>query len=234
MKTPSFRLRPGIILLLSTLFCLAASAKDVPSVDQVTAKDGVTMIPQGQTYVALDQEINLTSSIKVSTNATFTVNGGKPRKLEDGAILAKNGMLTTTDGKTSPVVDHITMKNGQLLVYKDGAASPLTRDYVFPNGTRLSPDGTIRTRNGRLVRMIEGQIMELSGESIPAKDTVTLRDGTVYVQKEGSQFKVDSNRSIMMNDGTKVFGDGTVLKRNGERINLSEGQILTLPGVTHR
>ncbi len=34
-----------------------------------------------------------------------------------------------------------------------------------------------------------------------------------------------------MNDGTKVLGDGTLIKPNGDRIKLGEGQVVILKGV---
>jgi ribosomal protein L21 len=53
----------------------------------------------------------------------------------------------------------------------------------------------------------------------------------VIVQKDGSQLTVASGRSITMNDGTKVMGDGTVIRFNGDQTTVKEGQILALEGV---
>jgi hypothetical protein len=37
-----------------------------------------------------------------------------------------------------------------------------------------------------------------------------------------------------MNDGTKVLGDGTVIRFSGEQSKLSEGQILIIEGVVRK
>jgi hypothetical protein len=38
----------------------------------------------------------------------------------------------------------------------------------------------------------------------------------------------------MMNNGTKVMGDGTIIGFNGERSTVTEGQILPLEGIIVR
>ena len=57
------------------------------------------------------------------------------------------------------------------------------------------------------------------------------RAGTVCVQKEGARFPIQEKRSIMMNDGTKVFGTGRIVGPADQETYLSNGEILTLPGV---
>jgi hypothetical protein len=53
----------------------------------------------------------------------------------------------------------------------------------------------------------------------------------VTVQKEGTQIPIGTGRSIMMNEGTKVFGDGKVVSPDGTVTELTEGEIITLEGV---
>ena len=42
---------------------------------------------------------------------------------------------------------------------------------------------------------------------------------------------IQPGRSIMMNEGTKVFGEGKVVSKDGTITNLREGQIITIEGV---
>jgi len=232
MKLSKSSLLTGIFLLTLGLAWTPLLAKDSKSTDRVTAESGKTMVFVDGKTVPLTEELNLTDSIKVSTNASFTVNNGKARTLPDGAILAKNGMLTTTDGKITPVIDHLIKNGPQVYLFKDGVSTPLKQDYVLPNGIRVSPNGNMYTAKGEFRRFIDGQMLELTGAVIESKDSVTLRDGKVYVQKEGTQYEVAPSRTFMMNDGSKVFGNGTVMKKDGTVVTLTEGQILTLPGVT--
>ena len=69
------------------------------------------------------------------------------------------------------------------------------------------------------------------GTPIPALDTISLQHGKVVVQKEGTRLMIQPGRSIMMNEGTKVFGDGRVVSKDGTITNLAEGQILIIEGV---
>lgn len=196
-------------------------------------KDGKPAIPdkEGGKWIPLKEDLDLNATIKVSTNGTFTVNKGKPRELKEGQILNKDGMLQSPDGKLEPVIDHAVLVKGKMMIYKDGTGTPLTREMTLPNGTRIDPSGTVRTFDGKLRRLIEGQMFQLDGTVVPAKDTVALLKGKVVVQKEGEQYEVQRGRTIMMNDGTKVFGEGYVVKRDGSRLTLAEGQILTVEGV---
>ena len=122
------------------------------------------------------------------------------------------------------------MKAGQVILFKDGQGRPLRETYILPDGTRVKPDGEVRLPNNRLRRLIDGQILATDGSIIQPKDSVTLRDGKVFIQRDGSQFPLPRNRTMMMNDGSKVYGTGKIEKRNGEVIRLVEGKVVHLPG----
>src|SRR5438477_372395 len=106
------------------------------------------------------------------------------------------------------------------------------------------PCREVRARDGvEHVVFNEGQVWAIQGGTadLLKKDlelphnilvnTISLQKGKVVVQKEGTQIVVGFGRSIMMNEGTKVFGDGTVISRDGTTTLLTEGQIITIQGV---
>lgn len=234
MKKQIKNCRIGVSCLVMGLAVTLLRAAQPDTVDQVTVKEGKPVILAKGELQPLKENLDLTSAIKVITNGTFTVNNGQPRKLAEGQVLDKQGMLTSPDGTVVPVLDHLTMRRGQVIVVRDGAESVLRQDMFLPDGVRVKPDGVIIRRDGRLRRLIDGQIVKLDGSVLAAQDTVTLRDGKVFVQRDGSQFPLEKARSIMMNDGTKVFGNGQVIKADGEVVQLSEGQILKLEGVAFK
>jgi hypothetical protein len=80
---------------------------------------------------------------------------------------------------------------------------------------------------------LDGELLRPQGGTIPAQDTITMQNGQVMVQKEGSMIVVGATRSMMMNDGTKVLGDGTVITFN-DRMKLTEGQVIPIEGVVVR
>ena len=220
------------VLLFAWPNLIFAAPPSAPERVQFKA-DHVYVWPDGQILAAPD-EVKLPFDIVVQTNGAFTVKGGKQRQLHEGESLGADGMLTKSDGTIVPVMDHVTFNRGRVVVVKDGEASELTSVLKLGDGTTIAPDGQITPRVGSPRRLLDGELFRLEGGSLPARDSVTLQNGRVSVQKDGSKIEVEPGRSITMNDGTKVFGDGTVVKFNGEKLKLTEGQILTLEGVVTR
>lgn len=216
---------------LLILFTAVATAQETQPVQRVTNKDGKLFVEQGGESVPMTQNVVLPYEITVTTNSVFIVNGGKPRTLHRGESLSRDGMLTNPDGTIVPVIDHLTKQAGKVLVVKDGESQTLQKAMVLPSGTRVQPDGTMYVK-GQLQRLVDGQYLRLDGSVFPAKDTVTLKNGRVLVQKDGAQFPIQPRQTIMMNDGTRVFGNGTVQRPDGQKLTLTEGQILTLEGVS--
>src|SRR5258706_2654380 len=99
MQTVSFKGLGGILVLLTICGALATAA-DKPA-ERAMLKDGKMLIVQQGKTVPMENNVVLPHSIKVSTNATFTVNDGKPRKLKEGQVLDSEGMLTSPDGSVS-------------------------------------------------------------------------------------------------------------------------------------
>lgn len=190
----------------------------------------VVMFPSGKVLMAPNTVV-LPLGIVVETNGTFTVNRGKLRALEDGDILGSDGMLLKPNGNITPVIDHVTLNRGHVIVVKDGEAAEPDKLVKLGNGTTIAPDWKIASPNGASRRILDGEYFELNGSAFPTRDTITMQNGRVMVQKNGSMLPVAPTRSMMMNDGTKVLGDGTVISFNGDRTALNEGEILLVQGV---
>jgi len=234
MKTIKAAVLSGATLL--GLLCAGSivSAQDSKPVDRVQLKDGRMLKVQGGETADLDKEVSLPNHIKVMTNGTFQVKGGKVRELKEGQSLGVDGMLTSPDGSIVPVFDHVIMKNGRPMITKDGHTTPVTGLTALGDGRQIAPDGFVVARNGARTRLLDGQLFKLDGSSVAAKDTITLSNGKVSVQKDGSLLQVPAGRSLMMNDGTKVFGDGTVLFPDGTQKKLAEGEIVAVEGVVRK
>jgi len=198
------------------------------------AKEGVTWQIQGETTKRLEKELAWPNEIKVLTNGIFQVKAGKERRLQEGQILGEDGRLTSPDGSVVPVMEHLVMKNGQVLMVKDGISSALQGDVTLGDGSTVTQDGFYAKPGGVRSKLLDGQMFQLDGQTIAAKDTVILIAGKVRVQKDGTLFDVPPGRSLMMNDGAKVFGDGTVLMKDGTTRQLTEGVILVMEGVVRR
>lgn len=219
------------VAALTAAIANAASLTGVERVQFVNHK--VILLPSGAELRA-PNTVALPFQIVVATNGTFTVKGGKVRSLEEGDVLGSDGMLIKRNGSIRPVIDHVTLNRGHVLVVKDGEALE-PRDVVqLGDGTTVAPDWKITPPVGTPRRLLDGEVFQLEGKSVPARDTITKQNGQVMVQKDGSMLLVPPQRSIMMNEGTKVYGDGTIVTFAGMRSTLSDGEIVVLEGVVTR
>jgi hypothetical protein len=209
----------------------AAVAAPLPGVDRVQfANRQVILFPTGKVLKAPDV-VAMPFNIVIKTNGTFTVNNGKTRTLEEGDILGSDGTLLKPNGSITPVLDHVTLNQGQVLVVKDGEAIQPNDVVTLGNNTTIAPDWKVTLPEGNSRRLMDGEVFRLGGNSFPARDTITMQNGRVMVQKDGSMLEVDPTRTIMMNEGTKVYGDGRIVSFSGEQSAVSEGQIYIVQGV---
>jgi hypothetical protein len=204
------------------------------AVERVVFKGNQVLAVEGGKETPLTEDVKFPNQIVVSTNGTFRVGEGKERKLTEGQSLAANGMLSSPNGRIEPVTDHLAVTAGKTVSNVNGEAAPTPPEINLNNGARLSNDRVLRSPNGTWSRVIDGQMFSPEGKPIPAVDTVSLQSGKVVVQKDGSLVTVAAGRSMMMNDGTKVFADGTVVSRDGKSSKLTEGQVLQIEGVVKR
>ncbi len=224
-------IRTGAAALCLFLGLAWLSAQERQSVTSVTFKEGKVLIPSGDKSVEATNEVVLPGEIVVNTNGVFTVKNGKERQLREGQTIGADGMLVSPDGSVVPVTDHLLMKAGRVYLVRDGESAPLPREFALPDATRVTPDGIIRERDGKYRRMLDGQLLKLDGLSLPTTDTASLRNGRVVLYKDGGRVELRPGQAIAMSDGTRVNGDGTVVRPNGTMARLREGEILKIPGV---
>lgn len=219
------------ISLACALISLVSPLRAADNPGAVLFKDGQVWALEGNSAVFLTNDVQLPNAIIVRTNGTFKVGAHSPRLFAEGQILGADGMLLSPDGAIEPVIDHIVLDAGKTVLSVNGGRAALNQDLLLGKDKRLTPDRALLGNDGSWMRVIDGQLFTPDGKTIPAVDSISLQAGKVVVQKEGTQLTVEPGRSIMMNEGTKVFGDGTVVSRDGQTTQLSEGQIITLEGV---
>jgi hypothetical protein len=178
--------------------------------------------------------LKLPFEVAVNTNGTFKVAGGKERKLAVGQVIRSDGWLLNPDGSVQPVFDYVAMQAGKVIVVRDGQVAALTETMSFPNSLRIAPDGTCVYPGSGPSRLADGQLFRLDGTSVPCKDTVTLMNGRVVVQKSGKLIQLMAMQRMGMNDGTVVQGDGFINQRDGTLTQLREGQTVLVDGPASR
>ncbi len=219
------------VLFLAATWTTWLRAEDTSSADAATVKDGKIYSMQGGNLELLAANIQFPQKIEITTNASFIVADGKERKLLEGQILRRDGWLLNTDGSIEPVFDHVGMKDGKVFLVQDGQAEVLTQSKTFPNKLNINPDGSCNYPDGSRTRLMDGQLFHLDGTPILSKDTITMKNGHVVVQKEGKMIPISPVQIIGMNDGTSVRGDGLLQKRDGTTSQLHEGQTILIDGA---
>lgn len=210
---------------------LALTLPAVAEVQSVFCKEGkIWVVADGGTS-EISSEIKMPHEVLVTTNGVFTVNKGKERKLLEGQRINADGSLMSSDGSIRPVYDHIAVKGSKVFVVRDGEASLLSAPMNLPNGAVLNADSTMIKPGGMQVRLVDGQLFKLDGTPIPAKDTISLQSGKVVLQRDGSLMTLLPIQVTEMSDGTRVTGTGMVTHRDGRKVQLTEGQIITVNGV---
>ncbi|MBI3880964.1 MAG: hypothetical protein HY301_13010 [Verrucomicrobia bacterium] len=229
------RLRLLTFALAATLLLTAAARAAETLVDGATLKGGKPLALKGGEMEVILRPLLFPENLTVLPNGSFKVGEGKERPLKEGQMLSRDGRLMSPDGKLEFVFNHVTMDHGQLTLVKDGERSVISSEFKFENGARVNAEGWITSaNNGRRSRLLDGQMLLLSGAGISAQDTVTLKAGKMVVQKDGAQLEVARGRTMMMADGTKVSGDGYVVFKGGKRQQLAEGEIVTLEGAVQK
>lgn len=203
-------------------------------VDGVTVKDQVAYSMRGETLEALTENLKFPFEIEINTNGEFRVANGNMRTLQEGQIIRRDGWLLNPDGSIQPVFDHVAMKEGKVIVVRDGQAEALAEPTRFPNNLNVNPDGACVYPSGSRTRLMDGQLFRLDGTPVLSKDTATLKNGRVVVQKEGSLIRLSSIQIMGMNDGTRVQGDGYVQRMDGTKTKLREGQTILIQGAIVR
>jgi hypothetical protein len=230
MKIFSFQRRGWLAGLCLCLASFGLGAVRAQGAEWVLFQDGKMFAEHAGSKIPMEETITFSGSIRVLTNGTFTVNGGKERKFQEGQILNSDGTLVSPDGTITPVVDHVTLEKGKVMLMKDGEKTVVSRPIVLGDGSQVSPDGIVLRKDGSKLRLLDGQILKLNGAELPALDSITLQNGKVFVQKDGSKLYVRPGTSLMMSDGTKVFGDGTIVNKDGQKTTIAEGQIIPIDG----
>ena len=84
--------------------------------------------------------------------------------------------------------DGVTMQDGKMVKVEDGKSTPLKKDRTMSNGTKISRDGTYTDKDGKKMKMKEGQHMDVSGrmtDNNPKrdKDSNHIPDNTKNIRK---------------------------------------------------
>jgi hypothetical protein len=173
---------------------------------------------------------------------TDTIN----RRMGSHDMNQKQTMQHHYDGdRTHP--DGVMMQNGKLMMVKNGQMSVCQEDEMtLSNGTKIKSDGTYLDKDGRKMKLAEGQHMDMSGNITTMQtnrdrntdfnqnrqdhpDGVMMQNGKLMMVKNG-QMSVCQEDEMTLSNGTKIKSDGTYLDKDGRKMKLTEGQHMDMSG----
>jgi len=223
-------MRTAILVPFVALCALCLPNLAEGALERATVKGGKVYLLEGDKLTPVIKNLKFPSEIEITTNATFRVASGEFRKIREGQIIRSDGWLLNPDGAIEPVFDHVGMKEGKVILVKDGQVQAVTATMRLPSNLQLNPNGDCIFPSGNRSRLVDGQMFRLDGSAIPSKDTVTLKNGTVVVQKDGRMISIRSPQIMGLNDGSRVHGDGTISHRDGRVTKLAEGETVFVDG----
>lgn len=88
------------------------------------------------------------------------------------AAVAQNTPYQSQGSDTSihPQNAHVMMQNGKVMLNKNGTISVLRQNLTLPNGTVISKDGAVRTMDGTVIQLKEGEQLDMEGKPYSSKD----------------------------------------------------------------
>jgi hypothetical protein len=76
----------------------------------------------------------------------------------------KNGEIVDKSGHT--IGDCVLMKDGHMMMMTGGKMMPITKDITLADGTVCRVDGTCLLKNGKKIKLSNGEGIEAAGEKV--------------------------------------------------------------------
>ena len=76
----------------------------------------------------------------------------------------QNGKIVDKSGH--PIGDCVLMKGGQMMMMTKGKMMPIEKDITLADGTVCKVDGTYILKNGKQIKLSNGEGIEVAGEKL--------------------------------------------------------------------
>jgi hypothetical protein len=199
----------SFVVVLASVFLNQTHAQRLQTTEYVTLKNGRGFVVAGAQGAYLERALALTPELTVTTNGVIEIARHGKEQLTESKRLTLDGFWISSDGTLQAFKPHYLMKNGALYVVKSGVLARQEQDVAFANGNVLRLDGFLASGT-RLIRLQDGQRLDLNGEVIPALDHIMMVNGRLVLQKDGSIVPLASISAIGMSEGTRVTGAGVI------------------------
>lgn len=79
----------------------------------------------------------------------------------------KQPPVTASPKTVAQQPDQVVMKDGRLVVVKNGKESDMKEDVILGNGTVITMDGMVKTKEGKTIRLNNGESIDANGVTTP-------------------------------------------------------------------
>jgi Flp pilus assembly protein CpaB len=192
-KDGSIRTKSGIDL--------ASRGLSINENGEIVTADGRVIDPDDLIVLA-DGTLMTKDGVILDGPSVKTLAGGLT-VLEDGTILAADGTVIT--GATLDADGNLVLADGTV---------------VNPNDVVINSDGTLSTRDGKLLAGLSAATPLAGGLKVLADGTIVAADGTVI-----SGATLDENGNLVLADGTVVDPNDVVINSDGT-LSTRDGKLL--------
>jgi hypothetical protein len=230
-------LSDGVFMRDGKVFLLE-KGKVAPLTTEYALTNGNKVTPQGVIVFASGEKLALNEGELVLPSGELVLL--KVGKVEEKPV---------SDPKTA---GYYIFRSGKIMVAKDGKETALKEEKLMPNWVRLYPDGTVE-KNDVKTKMAEGDRFDMEGDPLPPINTggatgtpktttpsktpsttttteakapkqtfVTFKGGKMVIMAGVKEITLSKER--ILNNGTKIGTDGTIVKGDGSSFKLKEGE----------
>ena len=128
--------------------------------DGVVQKDGKVWVIKAGEKSELTSETTLSDGTKVQADGDVVSKSNKEWELSDGDAILQDGR---------PVIEGSVVGWGEKpLLTEDCAGTPLKEEMKFPNGNKVTAEGTIAFSDGKTGKLQDGDVIQKDGTYLPA------------------------------------------------------------------
>ncbi len=98
-------------------------------------------------------------------------------QIDSVKLQIKDGMQVRTNDSIDVSKVCVTLNRGKLMVSKNGVLVPMEEAMVLQNGTIVMMNGMIKTKDGKVSQINEGDCLDMNGEMVPLMNNKMLNDG---------------------------------------------------------
>ena len=203
------------------LVSTAAATSPPEPVEVRTADELQSKITAGKS-VKLMADINITSTLKISSSLTLDLNGHVLKMTGDGSVLkvSDRATLTITDSRSETSHEDKTLPAGGVITGGTGTRESWTHYNTFGGAVFLEKDTTLKLEGGTLTGnscssiYIDGAIFVMSGGTITG-ETVGVHNNVGTFTMTGGRITGCSEKGVYMYNGNMTMSGTAYIGGNG-------------------